>query len=213
MKYVAAMILFMLMTTAAVAQADQQMISLGNKLYKQQQFEKAAEEYRKAAALNEKNVKAQYNLGNAFYRGKKLPEAEKAFDVAATNSTVAAEKANALYNKGVSLSQQKKLKESIDTYKNSLRLAPDDTQARENLQKALNELKQQQQQKQTPQQNDQQKNDDKKNPEPQQPKNKSNLSKKQAEKLLNALQQEEKNIQKDQQKNKARNNNQPEKDW
>ena len=48
------------------------------------------------------------------------------------------------------LSHQKKIKESIEAYKQTLRLAPEDTEARENLQKALNELKQQQQQQQKP---------------------------------------------------------------
>ena len=39
------------------------------------------------------------------------------------------------------MSQQKKLEESIDAYKNALRQNPNDKEARENLQKALLELK------------------------------------------------------------------------
>ena len=39
------------------------------------------------------------------------------------------------------LSQQKNLEESIEAYKNALRNNPDDKEARENLQKALLELR------------------------------------------------------------------------
>ena len=39
------------------------------------------------------------------------------------------------------LTSQKKLEESIEAYKNALRYNPDDKEARENLQKALLELK------------------------------------------------------------------------
>jgi len=51
-----------------------------------------------------------------------------------------------LYNKGVALVNQQKLKESIDAWKNALKLDNTDADARENLQKALMQLKQQQQQ-------------------------------------------------------------------
>ena len=50
-------------------------------------------------------------------------------------------KGKAYYNKGVVLSRSKKLEESIEAYKNALRQNPDDKEARENLQKALLELK------------------------------------------------------------------------
>jgi Ca-activated chloride channel homolog len=50
----------------------------------------------------------------------------------------------AAYNQGVGATKQKKLEESIEKYKQALRMVPDDQQARENLQKALRELKKQQ---------------------------------------------------------------------
>jgi tetratricopeptide (TPR) repeat protein len=56
-------------------------------------------------------------------------------------------KSAAHYNNGVIKTKQKDLEGSIEDYKNALRLNPDDLQARENLQKALLELKQKQQQK------------------------------------------------------------------
>ena len=50
-------------------------------------------------------------------------------------------RSNSYYNEGVVLGKQQKLEESIETYKNALRQNPDNTEARENLQKALLELK------------------------------------------------------------------------
>lgn len=211
MRYLTIIIL-LLFSAPLMAQQDQQLISLGNKLYKQQQFEKAAIEYQKAAELNNKNTKAQYNMGNAFFRSNKLDQAEKAFDAAAQNAIEDSMRSSAFYNKGVSLSQQKKLEESIGAYKNSLRINPEDEEARENLQKALNELKKDQQ-KQSPK-NEDKKNEDEKDPKKDKPQqNKSKLNEKQAEQMLNALRQEEKAIQKDLQKNKAKSGSIPQKDW
>ena len=52
-------------------------------------------------------------------------------------------RSGAYYNAGVVYSSQKKIEESIEEYKNALRLNWKDTKARENLQKALLELKKQ----------------------------------------------------------------------
>ncbi len=194
------------------AQKDQQIIAEGNKLYKQKQFDKAAEEYLKVTDKSNENVNAQYNLGNAFYRSNKVEAAEKVFDGVAENSNAKPIKTNAFYNKGVTLSNQKKLEESIEAYKQALRLTPTDIEARENLQKALNELKKDQQQKPDPK-DDKKKNNDKKDPKEEPEKNKSSLNKKQAEQMLNALRQEEKAIQKDLQKSKNKGGGVPEKDW
>jgi tetratricopeptide (TPR) repeat protein len=191
------------------AQKEDKLILEGNKLYKQKAYDKAMEAYGKAAEANPKNMKARYNLGNALFRSNQVESAEKAFDALAESAVDKEIKAQSFYNEGVTQSQQKKLPESINSYKQALRLLPDDNEARENLQKALNELKKQQQQ-QSAQNNQQDKNkDQQKQPE----NNKSKLNEKQAEKLLNGLRQEEKNIQKDLQKSKNRATKTPEKDW
>jgi len=96
-----------------------------------------------------------------------------------------------LYNKGVALIKQQKLDESIDAWKNSLKLNPDDIDTRENLQKALLEKKNQAKQKQKDEKKDQKKQDQKEQPKPQQ----SRLNKQQVEQLLKALTQKEKEVQ------------------
>ncbi|TDH26237.1 tetratricopeptide repeat protein [Segetibacter sp. 3557_3] len=191
------------------AQDDRRYVVKGNQLYKKQDYENAAAEYKKAIEKNGKNAEAQYNLGNTLYKSRKPEEAQKAFEAAAETGDKNI-KASSAYNKGVVFSRENKIAESIQAYKESLRQNPLDEQARENLQKALNEMRQQQ----PPPQPKQDKNKDKKqdNQPKEQPKNKSKLNQKQAEQMLNAVRQEEKKIQ-SQQKDKVRGSGQPEKDW
>ena len=95
---------------------------------------------------------------------------------------------------------QKKLPESIHEYKEALRLNPNDSLARENLQRALQEQKSQQQ--------NNKKNDQKKDNKQQQ-----KLNKQQVMQLLNALQEQEKLLLQKLQKTKVPSPGQPEKDW
>jgi tetratricopeptide (TPR) repeat protein len=187
-------ILFLLTGLVAICQQEKPLVVKGNELYKKQQYEKAAEEYKKATDINDKDSRAFYNLGNALYKGKKTDEAQKAYDNAAEIAKDAAGKSRSVYNKGVTLTRQSKLQESIDAYKDALRLIPTDEEARQNLQKALNELKKQQQQKQQPKQDNKKQDKEKQNPD-NQPQNKSKLNQKQVEQMLNSLRQEEKKLQ------------------
>ena len=62
----------------ALAQKDNRDLEQGNKLYKEQQFDKAAEAYEKVLVKAPKNSVANYNLGNTLYR--KNNEAEATFN-------------------------------------------------------------------------------------------------------------------------------------
>jgi Ca-activated chloride channel family protein len=189
------MIVSVLTTVCSYGQQEKPLVAKGNELYKKQQYDKAAEEYQKATEINEKNPKALYNLGNALYKSKKTEAAEKVFDNAAENTKEPTGKSKAVYNKGVSLTRQNKLQESIDAYKGALRLVSTDEEARQNLQRALNELKKQQQQQQPKQDKKKQDKDKNKQNPDDQPQNKSKLNEKQAERMLNSLRQEEKKLQ------------------
>ncbi len=206
-------LLFLFITEITKAQDEQSSLIKGNELYKKQQFEKAAEEYEKAAKVNAKNPKAQYNLGDALYKSKKIEAAEKSFDASAENTKDEKAKSKALYNKGVTFSSRQKLPESIQAYKESLRLNAEDEEVRQNLQKALNELKKQQQNQQKQQKQDNKKQDKQQNQnQPQQQKNNSKLNQKQVEQMLSALRKDEKKLQQDLQK-KNSNGRSNSKDW
>lgn len=188
-------IVLLVTATVAFCQQERPLVIKGNELYKRQQYDKAAEEYQKAADINEKNPQAMYNLGNALYKNKKAEAAEKVYEIAAENAKDASGKSRADYNKGVARTRQNKLQESIDAYKDALRLVPTDEEARQNLQKALNELKKQQQQQQPKEDKKKQDKDKNKQNPNDQPQNKSKLNQKQAEQMLNSLRQEEKKLQ------------------
>lgn len=194
---------------AGKAQNDQSLVLQGNEHYKKGEFDKAAEAYRKAAEANPENAKAVYNLGNALYKAKQTEEAAKAFATATEATADKGLQSRAAYNKGVMHSRQKQLMESITSYKQALKLDPADQQARENLQRALNELKKQPPPKNQNNQDQNNKNQNKEEPKPQ---NKSKLNEQQAERLLNALRQEEKRLQQNKQ-SKQQGGNTPEKDW
>lgn len=186
----------------------QKAIQAGNDLYKQQKFDEAATEYEKALKVDPANATAKFNRANALAKQNKSDEAVKSFTQIAGDAKEAGLKAKSYYNKGAVLSQQKKLEESIDAYKNALRQDPNDKEARENLQKAMLELK-----KKTPppkKQDDQQK---KKNEQQQKKQQQSKLSPKEAEQRLKLLEQKEKEAQQRLQKLKSKSGGSQTKDW
>lgn len=197
--------LFFSYCNAQAQQQDNAAIKEGNQQYRKEQYEEAETSYKKAISNNDKSTTAKYNLSNALIKQKKYDEADTtlaALDVAENKSEL---RSKASYNRGVAFTQQKKLEQSIEAYKQALRLNPNDKEARENLQKALLELKKKQPQKKEEKKKDQQQN------QKQQPKPK--ISQKQAQEQLKLLEQKEKDIQNRLQKNSKQTGNAQEKDW
>lgn len=187
------------------AQTVNQTIQKGNDLYKQKQFEPAANTYDEALAKDPSNATAKFNKASTSYRLSKPDDAIKTFDELAENEKSAATKSKSYYNKGVILSNQKKLEESIEAYKNALRQDPNDKDARENLQKALLELKK----KNPPKKEDNKKKKQQNKKQQEQPK----MNQKEAEQKLNLLKQKEKELQQRLQKEKSKAGGSGQKDW
>lgn len=150
----------------------------GNQFYKAGQFEQAEMSYRKALEEDPNNAVALHNLGNALYKQGKFDEAVKINGRLAKSTKDTTARSVAFYNQGVSNTKLNQLEASIESYKNALRLNPADKEARENLEKALLQLKKKQQQQ-----------DQKKQQQS------SNMSQKQADQKLKQLQQREKELQ------------------
>ncbi|HUB59927.1 MAG TPA: VWA domain-containing protein, partial [Puia sp.] len=141
---------------AASAQSTNTLIRSGNRAYKKKQLDQSVKQYQAAVNKSPDNPTANYNLGNAQFRKSEYDAAAKSYDASVSHS--AADKSmeeKGLYNKGVALARQKKLQGSIDAWEAALKLDAADSDARENLEKALMEQKRQQQQ-----QNQQKKNQD-----------------------------------------------------
>lgn len=197
---------------SAQAQTENKDIRAGNRLYKEGKYDQALPEYEKAVTQNPKNPVTRYNLGNAQFRKEDFAGSEKNFEEAVSIATTNDFKQKSLYNKGVSLSKQKKLQESIDAYKKALRLNPQDQDNRFNLEKALAEQKKQNESKdqKQQQQQDQKKQQQKQQPKPQP---RQNLDKKKIEQFLKSLEQKEQEVQRKMQQNRSRAAGQQEKDW
>ncbi|MFD2919361.1 tetratricopeptide repeat protein [Terrimonas rubra] len=181
----------LIITGSCLAQTTgTQDIKDGNQLYQSQEYAKAEEMYTKVPATDKHAQVALYNKANALYKQKKGDEALQLYNQLIADNSIKKELlAKIYYNKGVIFSAGQKLPESIEAYKQALRLNPDDTEARENLQKALLELKA----KQPPP--EKKKEENKKQQKEQQTPQPSKLKQKQAQQQLELLRQKEKQIQ------------------
>ena len=153
-------LLLALLTLSVSAQTERKSIRQGNKEFKKNDFTSSEISYRKALEKNPKSYKATFNLADALYKQDKQEETIKQLDGLTSSNVNDQMKSNVYYNMGNSYLKQQKLKESIESYKNSLRLNPNDNEAKYNLAEAQRKLKQQQQQQQ---QNDKNKDNKDKN--------------------------------------------------
>jgi len=202
-------------------------------------MKKAAENYRRAIEKKPSSMEAKFNLSSAEIKVGNYEAAErelKALQNSILHDTV---KAKIFHNLGNSQLLQGKVKESIESYKQALRLNPKDLETKYNLafaQSLLNKMQNQQnqqnqndQQNQQNQQNQQQsgekKNAQQQNAEQQQAEEKpmtedqkqddrQKYSKEDAERLLEALQNQEQRVQDNVNKQKkSRSRNKPSRDW
>ncbi|MFI3317904.1 MAG: tetratricopeptide repeat protein [Rikenellaceae bacterium] len=135
----------------------------GNSKFHKSEYSDAIDRYAKALEIAPKSFAAGYNLGNAIYRSEDYPKAEQQLNVMAADSLLADDdRADALYNLGNSLFQQQKLEEALESYKDALRLRPDDMECKYNYAytKRLLEQQQQDQQENQDQQQDQDQGDE-----------------------------------------------------
>ena len=209
-RKVVAVVLVMLAMSAS-AQTDRQYIRQGNKLFRSGDYSNAEVSYRKAIEKNPKNPQAVFNLGNALMAQKKDSAAVVQFENASKLETNPLRKAKAFHNMGVVCQSHKMYGEAIEAYKNALRLNPADDETRYNLVLCKHQQQKQQQnqqnqqggnddkkkddkkdqQKQDQQKDQKEQQDDKKQQEPPKPQ----MSKENAEQLLNAAIQNEKQTQ------------------
>lgn len=217
-------LLFIYMASLAVyAQKEERKnVRKGNALYKQEKFTEAEIAYRKSLEVNPRSVEGTYNLGNALYKQQKYPEALEQYQLLvgqAEKKNLTAEGVERLsdvfHNIGNIAMQTKEYGKSVEAYKQSLRLNPYNDETRYNLalaQKLLEDQQQEQQdqqdqnkdnkedqQQQQEQQQDQQQNQDenkKENKTQEQPQEQpEQMSKDNAQQMLDAFLQDEKDTQ------------------
>ena len=210
--YIISLLLLGGISVHAQQKTDRDYLRSGNKLYNDSLFIKAEVDYRKALDINPKSTDAMFNLGNALLMQQKVKEAMEQYESVSKVEKDKSKLAEIYHNMGVILQSAKQYPQCIEAYKESLRNNPKDDETRYNLalaQKMLkdqqqnqqNQDQQQQQQeqkedKQEQEQNqDQQEQDQKNQQQQQQQQNKNEMSKENAQQLLNAVMQDEKNVQ------------------
>jgi Ca-activated chloride channel family protein len=200
----------------AYGQNEKKYIRDGNTKYKDGKFAESEVSYRKAISKSTVPTDAGFNLGDALYKQNKFEEAGKEFLDNSQVTTENRKKSNSFYNLGNSMLNNKKIQESIEAYKNSLKLNPDNVEAKYNLAYAQDLLRTQQNQKDQNKENDkdkkkenqnkdQKQNQDKnqnnnnqnqkQDQQKQQQQNQKSISKEDAQRLLDAIANDEKNVQ------------------
>ena len=230
-------ILSLLLVASAVQvfaqqKTDRDYLRSGNKLFNDSLFIKAEVDYRKALEINPKSTDAMFNLANTLLMQQKAKEAMEQYESVSKIEKDKDKLAQIYHNMGVILQSSKQLPQCIEAYKESLRNNPKDNETRYNLALAQKQLKdqqqnqqnqdqqQQQQQKQEEEKQDQNKDqqeqeqkDQQQQNQQQQQQNKNEMSKENAQQLLNAVMQDEKNVQDKVKKQIQIQGKKLEKDW
>ncbi len=210
-------ILFVILAAGASAQKiERDYIRKGNRLFNDSVFVDAEVNYRKALEVNPKSTVSMYNLGNTLSQQQKFKDAMEQYVAAGKIEKDKMKLAHIYHNMGVLFQAGKDYAQAVEAYKMSLCNNPKDDETRYNLALAQKMLKDQQQNQQNQDQNqdqnkdeqekkqDQQKdqnkqNDQKKDDQQQQPpkpeKKDNEMSKENAEQLLNSVMQDEKDTQ------------------
>jgi Ca-activated chloride channel family protein len=187
------------------------MYDMGNALYDKGDYSTAAQSFQ--GSLNPHESKADqaatlYNLGNSFYEGKEYDKAVAAYVESLKRNPRDLE---AKYNLELAkemLKQQKQQQQQQNQNQDQK-----DQQKKDQKDQQQQQNQDQQKQDQQKQQEQQQQNQDQQQADQQQPQAGQQMSKKDAERLLNALLQDEQNALKDAKKVKVAARAKREKDW
>ncbi len=151
------MLIFLVMLFNASAYAGS--IRNGEESYQKGEYEKALKYFIDAQLQNPDKPEIFYNIGNAYYKLEKYDEAANSFRQAAKSENRQLRQ-KALYNLGNADYRKGKLEDSVKHYEAVLKLDPNDTQAKENLEFAKKMIEQKKLEEQKKQE-DQNKKDDK----------------------------------------------------
>ena len=194
---------YLLLATCYSQDDEQKLVRDGNKQYKDKKFSEAEKNYLNALGKKANSYRGVFNLEDAYYKQGKYKEASEQFEILTQRKTSNDTLSKAYHNLGNSYLKQKEFEKSINAYKNAMKKNMDDEETRYNLAYAQKMLKQQQeQQKQKQDKKDQQKDkdkkkgkkEDKKKDDKQEQQQQKNISKEDAQRLLEALNNDEKKL-------------------
>ena len=164
-----------MLSSVYAQKAERKHVREGNELYKTEKYTEAEVAYRKSLDVNPRSVEGTYNLGNSLYKQDKLKEAGEQYQLLAGQEAKMKETpegrtrlAEIYHNMGNISMKGKDYAQSVEAYKQSLRLNPKDDETRYNLALAQKLLSDQQNQDQSQNQKNEEKQEDKENKDQQQ---------------------------------------------
>ena len=217
-KYILFAVFLLAAAGVSAQKAERDYIRKGNRLFNDSVFVDAEVNYRKALEANPKSTVSMYNLGNTLSQQQKFQDAMEQYVSASKIEKDKMKLAHIYHNMGVIFQAGKDYAKAVDAYKMSLRNNPTDHETRYNLALAQKMLKDQQNQQNEDQNQDQnedkkedqdkqdqqqqnqdqqQQQDDKKQDktQEQQPQQQEQMSKDNAQQMLDAFLQDEKDTQ------------------
>lgn len=197
MKNSFALLLLCLFALQAYGQRERSYNRKGLKDYEAANYGDAEVNFLKALENDSSSVEAAYNMAGTLYKLEKYTEANEVLSSITEKTQDKNRTADVLHNIGNNLLRQEMYQPSVEAYKNSLKLRPEDDETRYNLAYAQAKLKQQQEQQQNQDQNKDQPKDQDKNK--QQEQDQKNQEQEQQEQEQNQQQQDQKKQEKEQQ--------------
>jgi tetratricopeptide (TPR) repeat protein len=134
-------------TSPLSAGSTRSLINEGNEAFEREDFVEAEVQYRKALEQDTELAEGRFNLGGALYKQGKFDGSARFLDKTLEMTTDDHMKANAFFNRGNALFKQHMYRESIESYIQSLKIEPNDLEAKYNLLYALQKLREQEEQK------------------------------------------------------------------
>ena len=144
-------------SVSAQRMPERGLVRKGNRQYNREHYEKSIESYTKALAADPTSFEATFNLGSSLFRAERYEKAEQTLaKIVADTTRSEIDRSEAVYNLGNTQFAQQKFKEALESYRQAMRLNPDDQEAKYNY--AFTKRLIQEQENQQNQQNDQQQN-------------------------------------------------------
>ena len=193
------------------AQNVRDYIRRGNRQYRDSIYDKAQVQYQKGFEKDSNSVQVCYNLANSLLQQGQPKDAMQLYEKTSKVEHDKERRHQIFHNMGVILQSQKQFGPAIEAYKEALRCDPSDNETRYNLVLCQRQLKNQEQQpqggeddkkgdqqdkdKQKQEQQQKQQKQDEKKQQQQQQQQENQMSKENAEQMLNAAMQNERQTQ------------------
>lgn len=236
-------ILFLLSPIWLWSQSANQSIRQGVKAFQQGQFTEAQTYFEEAVQADPTQFAPVFNQGDAWYEMDSVSRAAEAFQTAIAKAEDNHTKAQAFHNLGNTFLKAQQYEQSVQAFQQALLHNPKDEESRYNLAYAMTKLQKQQQQQNQDQENNKDQNEEQKekeqqdkqdqsdqekdneeqqqqqdqqqqeNEEQEQQQQQQEISKQQAEQILQALEKEEQKIQQKLNKKAEVKTDKKEKDW